>query len=337
MDYRLPENRGAYFSALYKMNLEQGVHPGLVYLYMPELARRYGWTEDQKLWFAAINGMTQNPITSMIIMEQLPECPAPGADLTAFTSWFNESWENLQFDVDKRYQKKDTVAAIESYARLAVEAGGQVPLLTGDYASLWRSLGRVTSFGRLGTFSYLEYVYIMGHGADCDNLLFQDKSGSRSHRNGMFFLLGLDELVWDKRMPNGHTGDYGKGFKPLCEQITKASQVWLARFKQQHPELEYAGNFTFESQCCAFKNGFFSRRYPGVYADLGWERIQWADEHGLERHTQIFKDIRAERLPDWLRIETETNPVSKAQRASMFAETGVPHRAEHFLLDTAKL
>ena len=39
-DYRLVPNRREYFEALYRMNLEHGVMPGLVYLYMPELARR---------------------------------------------------------------------------------------------------------------------------------------------------------------------------------------------------------------------------------------------------------------------------------------------------------
>ena len=55
-DYRLPENRHEYFTALYKMNLERGVMPGLVYLYLPELARRYSWNAEQKLWFAFLNG-----------------------------------------------------------------------------------------------------------------------------------------------------------------------------------------------------------------------------------------------------------------------------------------
>ena len=62
-DYRITENRRKYFDALYKMNLTYGVMPGLVYLYMPELARRYGWDAEQRLWFAFLNGLTQNPIT----------------------------------------------------------------------------------------------------------------------------------------------------------------------------------------------------------------------------------------------------------------------------------
>ena len=90
-DYRLPENRKEYFTALYKMNLEHGVMPGLVYLYMPELARRYGWDAEQKLWFAFLNGLTQNPITSLRLLTRLPMVPPASAQLTHFNDWFNVS------------------------------------------------------------------------------------------------------------------------------------------------------------------------------------------------------------------------------------------------------
>ena len=40
-DYRLPEHRQDYFTRLYALNLEHGIMPGLVYLYMPALAARY--------------------------------------------------------------------------------------------------------------------------------------------------------------------------------------------------------------------------------------------------------------------------------------------------------
>ena len=89
MDCRLPENRKPYFNHLYDMTLRYGVLPGLVYLYMPLLARQHSWDDETKLWFAFLNGNTQNPITSMQIMEQLPECPKADDELTDFTEWFN--------------------------------------------------------------------------------------------------------------------------------------------------------------------------------------------------------------------------------------------------------
>lgn len=336
IDYRLPAHRSAYLTCLYAMTLEHQVSPGLVYLYLPELAARRGWDEEQRLWFAFLNGLTQNPITSAVLLEQLPECPAAGDLLAQFSDWFFTNWHSLQFDTDRRYAKKLTVTAIQSYAAKAEAAGGQVPLLTGSFTELWARMGSVLSFGRLSTFSYLEYVRISGYGADCDNLLFNDKSGSRSHRNGMFLLLGLDDLVWDKRQPNSHSGEYGKIWAPLCSSISQAAALWLRTFGAAHPDHNDAGNFTFESVLCAFKNGFYGRRYPGVYADKGWDRIQWADANGLARHTAEFKDMRAEGLPAWLRLETEGSPLPRAERAEMFAATGQPYRAEHFLGDSSK-
>jgi hypothetical protein len=331
-DYRLPENRAEYFTALYKMNLEHGVMPGLVYLYMPELARRYKWNAEQKLWFAFLNGMTQNPITSLRIFDQLPMVPPASAALTKFEEWFNAEWDTLQFDTDRRYQKKDTLPAIKAYAKLVEEFDSQEAMLTGKpYEALWDIVrNRYHSFGRLSSFSYLEYVHLNGYGADCDDLLFSDKSGSKSHRNGMLFLIGKDELVWDKRLPNGQDGNYPK-FNLMCGFLAAGADKVIDDFKAVHPDVPNAGRFTMESNLCTFKNHFFGRRYPGVYADMAQERIEWADLRGQDAYTDVFKDMRSQLLPDWLRVECESSPMTVKQKAAVFPETGSPYRAEYFL------
>lgn len=329
-DYRLPENRREYFDALYRMNLQYCVMPGLVYLYLPELARQYNWDAEQKLWFAYLNGMTQNPITSLRLFEQLPVVPPATAALTRFTDWFNAEWDTLQFDTDRRYQKRDTIQAIKSYALLVAEHGTQVKMLTGTYAELWELVrNRYYSFGRLSSFSYLEYVKIMGYGADCDDLLFGDKSGSKSHRNGMLFLLGKDELVWDKRLPNGQDGNYPE-FSKMCGWLANQSDAHLKEFYTTYYSHWAVSRFTFESNLCTFKNHFFGRRYPGVYADMAQERIEWADARGQSAYTAVFKDIRTA-LPDWLRVECGGEQLTINRKAAVFPETGVPYRAEHFL------
>lgn len=329
-DYRLKENRLEYFSALYKMNLEHGVMPGLVYLYMPELAKRYGWGDEQKLLFAFYNGMTQNPITSLRFMEQLPELPPAGAALSKFSDWFNTNWENLQFDTDRRYQKKETVTAIKAYAQLVSEHGGyQALMLTKSFKDLWAMVSTsYHSFGRLSAFSYLEYVYIMGFGADCNQMFFDDKSGSKSHRNGMFFLLGMDDKVWDKRCDKfgmvSHTGCY-ENFAAMCSWLERQADEYLLN---SAPADGHTGRFTFESSLCTFKNHFFGRRYPGVYADLALERIEYAEARGI--NVDVFKDMRTS-LPKWLRLECSKERKTVAENAALFAETGFPFRGEHFL------
>jgi hypothetical protein len=327
-DYRLKENRLEYFTALYKVNLRHRVMPGLVYLYMPELANRYKWGDEQKLWFAALNGFTQNPITSLRIFDQLPQCPPAGAALTQFESWFNANWEVLNFDADRLKNKRNTVAGIKSYAELVSEHGSQAALydVRKPYAEHWANASRIHSFGRLSTFSYLEYVRIMGFGTDCDDLMFEDVDGSRSHRNGALFLQGKDEIVFDKRAGNGFDGKYDN-FPGMCKWLKLKSDEFLKDFSPH----EDAGYFTLESQYCQFKNGFFKRRYPGVYADMAWDRIKWYDERNFSFYTQIFKDIRAEHLPYWLREECEKPVTKRAAKAAQFMLTGKPFRGEYFL------
>jgi hypothetical protein len=332
-DYRITENRREYFDALYRMNLEHGVMPGLVYLYMPELARRYDWDAEQRLWFAFLNGLTQNPITSLRLFTRLPSVPPAGAALAQFEKWFNDEWDTLQFDTDRRYQKKDTVQAIKTYAQLVEEFGTQENMLSNrPYAELWDLVrNRYYSFGRLSSFSYLEYVYLNGFGADCDNLLFDDKSGSKSHRNGMLFLLGQDHLVWDKRQLNSHDGNY-PDFKKMCGWLNQQAESYLLMFAAVNLEVPNVSKFTLESNLCTFKNHFFGRRYPGVYADMAWERILWAEERKQHAHTEVFKDMRSQLLPAWLRWECEEDQGSSLKdRAARFPNTGTPFRGVHFL------
>jgi hypothetical protein len=328
-DYRLPENRLDYFKALYSMNLEYKAHPGMVYLYLPALKDYYDWTDEQSLWFATINGHTQNPITSLKILEFMPTIPESQVEWRTAHAKFNNDWSTLSFDSDRNKQKKDTLKGLYSYGQLVKQHGSQVKLWSdSNYESLWAKANSIVSFGRLSTFSYLEYVKINGYGADCTTLMFDDFSGSRSHRNGMLFLIGADEYVFDKRQPNSHSGKY-ENFEEMCNGLeVRAGQI--LRGMKAHPDL---GRFTMESCLCQFKNGFFSRRYPGVYADMGLDRIKWYDSRGFEQFTAPFKEIRAQYLPDWLREECEVKVTPRAEKAAMFAETGIPFRAEHILED----
>lgn len=327
-DYRLKENRAEYFAALYKMNLGHGVMPGLVYLYMPKLVEHYSWDAEQKLWFAVINGCTQNPITSLRIFNKSPEMPSTPACWRDLDEWFNAEWVTLQFDTDRVKNKRNTVKALHSYSKLVRAAGSQANLWSGKtYQECWDTASQIFSFGRLSAFSYLEYVRIMGYGAACTDLMFEDFDGSRSHRNGALFLHGMDNLVFDKRAGNGFDGKY-TNFPAMCAWLGVKSDEFLSTV--EHAD---AGYFTLESQYCQFKNGFFSRRYPGVYADMAQERIDWYDERDFKRETEPFKAIRAANLPGWLRVECDVKKVPRANKAKMFAETGQAYRLEHFITD----
>lgn len=332
IDYRLKENRLKYFSQLYNMNLVFRVHPGLVYLYMPELKKHFNWSDEVALYFATINGHTQNPITSLKIMEFIPALPESEAEWKSAQKHFDLQWAYMSFDTDRNKQKKDTINGLRSYAKLVKEAGSQAALWSSKkrYEELWASASSIHSFGRLSTFSYLEYIKLNGFGADCTDLMFDDFDGSRSHRNGMFFLQGADDFVFDKRQPNSHSGKYDD-FNNICAQLETFADKFLRDFQDEYGYHPNISKFTLESCLCQFKNGFFSRRYPGVYADMAWDRIKWYDQRSMSHLTGVFKDIRKKELPEWLREECEKETVPRTVKAKRFAETGTPFRAEYIL------
>jgi hypothetical protein len=331
MDYRPHPQRVDYFHKLYDMNLKHGIMPGLVYLYMPALKSRFNWTPEQALWFAFLNGMTQNPLTSLLMMHQLSDCPDPDDNIEVFDGWFNLEWPRLFFDTDRLKNKRNTVPAIKSYARLVGKYGSQVEMLSEkSYTELWDLVStNYYSFGRLSTFSYLEYVKIMGYGTACQDLMFWDKDGSKSHRNGMLFLMGMDHLVNDKRANNGFDGKY-EDYDKMCDWLAgKANGVIKHHLSvYPHPDVGY---FTFESQLCQFKNHFFGRRYGGVYADMAYERLLKHEEAwGKDKPSAAIWQIREE-LPRWLRNEAHNDKLSIPDRAKIFPRTGFPYRGEHFL------
>lgn len=324
-DYRLPENRQEYFDKLYRLNLDEKVMPGLVYLYFPALKAHYNWDTEQALWFAFINGMTQNPLTSLRIFNILPEIPRCETSQKFFETWFDNNWSNLQFDTDRRYQKKDTPDSIKRYAKLVAEFGSQEKMLINrPFDEIWKLVTkRYLSFGRLAAWSYLEYVNIMAGGEDASNLMLRDKSGSKSHRNGLLLLFGKDHLVNDKRMQNGFNGEY-TDFEGLCSSLEDKAQS-LVRATPG------ASLFTLESNCCTFKNTFFGRRYPGVYADMAHERLMWYKERvGEDANTKLFWEFR-EAMPDWLRLESNPDGLTIKERGAFFPKTGYPYRGEYFL------
>lgn len=73
IDYRERDQRWDVFSKFYDFHLKYRSHPGCVYYLMPYFADTFGWSEEEKLWFAYINGNTQNPVTSWIIFRQFNE------------------------------------------------------------------------------------------------------------------------------------------------------------------------------------------------------------------------------------------------------------------------
>src|SRR3990167_8881705 len=102
LDFRKPEYRRGVFKRFYDFHIRYKAHPGAVYYVLPYLSRQLGMTKEQELYFAFLNGNTQNPITSYQIFKKFPELKNVGYE--KLKNCFFENWKILEFDIDRRYK-----------------------------------------------------------------------------------------------------------------------------------------------------------------------------------------------------------------------------------------
>jgi len=300
MDYRLPEHRRETFLRFYEYHLKYRAHAGGVYYVFPYLFKELGMTKEQALWFTFINGCTQHPLTTYRIWK---EYPLPPADIEDLRAWFTHHRERLPFDTDRRYTRMRFVEAVESY-QAALNGKTQYAfygdLCVGTEHANFRAVWDVVSnqyltFGRLSTFSYLEYLRIAGIPLDCDQLFLDDISGSKSHRNGLCKVLGRDDLDWWKQDRVDYT--------PHLDWLEREGEALLreARERIGHPDVSY---FTLETTLCCYKGWHrINRRYPNVYNDMFHDRIRKAEQLCPTEDFSVFWEARKWALPKHLRLE----------------------------------
>lgn len=299
-DWRLPEHRRKVFMDFYEFHLRYRAHPGCVYYLMPYLRDHYGWDDEQALWFAFLNGNTQHPVTSLIIHRRHPYPSRRAATYLA------DNYEQLEFDTDRRYHKSQFDLAVHGYLTMI----GDEPqadffnrAAQGGFRSMWYMASTVPTFGRLSAFSYLEYLRIMGVPFDCDTLLLDDMSGSKSHRNGLAIVAGLDEYDWHKSNPS-FTGKYPPS---VLATLKATGDSLLADMKKRaagQPWENDVSFFTLESTLCTYKGWHRpDRRYPNVYNDMLHDRIRKSEQRWPNEDLSIFWQARADCLPPHLRLE----------------------------------
>lgn len=306
----------------YAFHLQYRLHPGMVYQMMPDLFEQHQFGDEERLWFCFLNGNTQNVLTSWIIFEKFPKLNA--ATLRGLKAWYNLEFRRFSWDTDRRHQKGDFLDAVASYfsfldGRTQREAFGAI--CSTDYPKenfrrLWAVVrGSFYSFGRLATFSYIEYLRIAGLAVDCDQLFLEDIGGSRSHRNGICRVLGWDDMDWTK----DHAVTYSPG---VIHRLTHEGErlLFQARARIDHPDVNY---FTLESTLCCYKGWHRrGRRYPNVYNDMFAERIHTA-ERRWDRGFDMFWTLRADALPAHLLTEFNPKDVGlKPEKQNHYLNTG---------------
>jgi len=331
LDFREPKYRREVFLNFYGFHLKYKAHPGAVYYTMPYISDVLNYTQEQKLWMAFINGCGQNIVTTKIILDEFP-------DLTTynhkdFNKWFREHYTKLGWDTDRRYIKNKLEDVIEHYIK-ELDGRTQLEYFEGvmgtkdphtNFENLWQNvLTNFYTFGRLATFSYLEYLRIVGLNIDCNSLFIDDIDGSKSHRNGLCKVLGRDDLDWHtKSNPDfkGYTKEQLNWLKEEGESLLNDAKE---KFKDE-PFYNDISYFTLESTLCCYKSWHRpNRRYPNVYNDMFYGRIISAENKwNGEKDFSIFWDARKKYLPTKLRLEDNWQDCGlKPEKQNHYLTTG---------------
>lgn len=326
MDFGLPAYRREVFLRFFLWQCEYRGHPGAVYFLLPWLRERYGWTAEQALWFAFLNGNTQHPVTSLLLFDQCDD-PTNAADVAKMIRFYKDHYPWLAFDTDRRHWKKALPEAVSSYrAALRPTGGSQADMwsaaASGGFAGAWAKATTLYGFGRLSAFSYLEYLKIIGMPIECDDLFLGDRDGSRSHRNGL--------AIVDGRVPERIMKYTGAWTHEQIDHLTYVAADLLEEAQERAAGKAWAGDvgyFTLESALCTYKSWHKpNRRYPGVYNDLLYDRLKRYEEvwpGGGHAVTAPFWEARAACLPAHLRLESNPyDPGCVALKQNWYRESG---------------
>ena len=336
LDFRNPTYRREVFLRFYEFHLKYKSHPGGVYFAFPWLAKYYDMNKEDKLWIAFINGCSQNIITSSMIYEKFPKLE--NINLDELNNWWNSVQSKYKagsgWDSDRKYCKVGKTgfpACVKSYKDAVDSFGSQEKLFNSltqhndqyaNFENVWEFVRKnFLSFGRLSTFSYLEYLRIQGIKIDCNSLFLDDISGSKSHRNGLCKVLGRDDLDWwdASASPNRDFAGYKK---ETIEWLTKEGDILLQEAKERitHEDVSY---FTLESTLCCYKSWHRpNRRYPNVYMDMMYNRIKYAEEEWGNKF-DYFWEMRKDSLPEHLRLEDNPgDPGLSKEKQNHYLNTG---------------
>lgn len=319
-DLRQPRWRRETFQRFYTFHLRYGTHPGCVYHLLPGLAREERWTDEQKAWAALLNGHTQNPVTTWLLMRAAPE---PSVWPLAEAFW-REQRGRLAWDTDRRYHRTALGPALGAMA----DDG----LLTDwlrwwsrpdNWTAMWQQARALPTFGRLSAWSFIEYGWLLGlHPHDAATFLLHDP-GSASHRLGAAWVAGLNTY-------DPHPSNPQRSGEPwpdhLTDYLDQFLEELLAEARHRNPGQPHVGRLTMESALCTYKSWHRPRRrYPNVYADMAHDRVRAAETAWPAVDFGVFWRVRADALPARLRLEANPwDPGCVAVKQDWYRTTGRP-------------
>jgi hypothetical protein len=315
MDFRLSENRKEAFINWFGWSLE--IEDCDSALFMTNyFFDRFEYNREQQLWLIWLYGITYYWPTAYIIWNEFPDMEL--VDIDRLTKWNNENYSRLRYQNDTKWNKGHLPAQFKSYKKWVgdrtqrqafdehiTKDSVETFYNLWDVANSWHKYGRYTSWFYLQTLNQCTDINL-----EVDSLWLHDYSGSKSHRNGLCYAVGVDDWVGEKLS------------KTQLDFLNAEAKEMLIEVKSRFPDVaDKADYFAMETALCSFKKLFRTRdgRYLGYYLDRqaqeikkvqkdNWSGIDW----------QPMWDARKETLDN----KYLTNSINKT-KMEIFMDSGV--------------
>ena len=238
---------------------------------------RFEFNQEQRYWYCWLYGTTYHFPTTYVIWNEFPDMELVGID--RLKDWNDKNYKRLRYQVDTKWNKGHLPEQFISYKNWVGNQSQHEKiqsLLTGepnaDFEIMWKESKSWFKFGRYMAWFYLQVLkHCAAVNIEPQTLMLEDYAGSRSHRNGLCYALGENDLINQKLNPQQL-----KDFTISSEQILKETKKKYPKLKNK---LDY---FAMETCLCSFKKLFrISRgRYLGYYHDRQAEEIQQVEQDG---------------------------------------------------------
>lgn len=325
-DYRLKENRREgfkkYFYGILKTEEYDPFYYTANYLY-----ERFDLNKEQMFWFSWLYGFIYNGATAWVVFNEFPDFE--NVDVDRLKEWEIKNYKRMQFETDTRHKKCKIHEAFVCYKK-AVGNKTQEEFFNTlccyddpkvNFRILWDYIREnFYLFGRYSTFFYTETLKrCNGLNIECDSLFLEDIPGSKSHRNGLCYVLGKDE--WDLSKKNT---DF-KYESWMIEYLKEEGDKIIKEMKVEFPDvINLIDYFSMETALCAYKGFFRKRRYFGFYLDRDCSQIKFAESkcwNGIDWN--VFWQCRKECLREELLCENKNYFEPKLNLQELFLQQGI--------------
>jgi hypothetical protein len=255
--------------------------------------------------------------TSWVLLNEFPDFEL--ATVGRMTQWNTANYKRLRYQTDTKWNKGHLPEMFASYQKFIGDKSQREVMESyyGDnesrnFDNLWNVLkGDLHKFGRYSTWFYLQHLkHTAGVRVDPTSLMLDDYSGSRSHRNGLLYALGKDDLCDTKLTQSEYASLESESISILMET--------RSRFPDLADQVDF---FTMETCLCSFKKIFREHhgRYLGYYLDRQAEEIMQCEKDGwFGIEWQVLWDARSETID--LRLDSKRGIVK--ENFTFFVRTG---------------